>query len=69
VGKKKVQYIRVTSSAGGAPKEIQSPLQPTAYKGITVVVKDSNGDGSDDSLVVTGTKKVGKKTSSVTLGV
>jgi hypothetical protein len=67
VGKKKAQYIRVTSSAGGTPKEIRSPLQSTAFKGITVVARDSNGDGSDDSIVVSGTKKVGKKTSTITL--
>src|SRR5262249_28500397 len=67
VGKKKSQYLRVTSSAGGTPKEIRSPLQSTAYKGITVVAKDTNGDGSEDSIVVSGTKKVGRKTTSITL--
>jgi hypothetical protein len=62
VGKKNVQFIRVTSSAGGTPREIRSPFQSTAYKGITVVANDSN-----DSIVVTGTKKLGRKTSSITL--
>jgi hypothetical protein len=67
VGKKNVQFILVTSSAGGTPRQIRSPFQSTAYKGITVVAKDSNGDGSDDSIVVTGTKKRGRKTSSITI--
>jgi hypothetical protein len=65
VGKKKATFIRVTSSAGGTPKEIRSPFQRPAYKVITVRAIDTNGDGSDDSIVVTGKKR--RKTGSVSI--
>jgi hypothetical protein len=65
VGKKKILYVQVTSSAGGTPKLITSPYQTPKYKNITVVPKDSNGDGSDDSVIVSGKK--GKKTVTVTV--
>ena len=67
VGKKKATFIRITSSAGGTPKELRSPFQKPAYKGITVLAKDTNGDGSDDSIVVTGKK--GKKTRTVNISI
>jgi autotransporter-associated beta strand protein len=65
VGKKKATFIRIISSAGGTPKELRSPFQKPAYRGITVLAKDTNGDGSDDSVVVTGKK--GKKTRTVNI--
>ena len=67
VGKKKATFIRITSSAGGTPKELRSPFQKPAYRGITVLAKDTNGDGSDVSVVVTGKK--GKKTRTVNIPV
>jgi autotransporter-associated beta strand protein len=62
---KKATFIRVTSSAGGTPKVIRSPFQKPAYKGISVRAIDTNGDGSDDSIVVTGKKR--RKTGSVNI--
>ena len=56
VGKKKATFIRITSSAGGTPKALRSPFQKPAYSGITVLGKDTNGDGSDESVLVTGKK-------------
>jgi hypothetical protein len=65
VGKKKVLFIQVTSSAGGSPVMIQSPFQSPKYKGITAVPVDTNGDGSDDSVIVSAKK--GKKTVTETI--
>jgi hypothetical protein len=65
VGKTKLHYIQVTSSAGGTPELIQSPFQPSKYKAITVVPADTDGDGSDDSVIVSARK--GKRTVTVTL--
>jgi hypothetical protein len=60
VGRKNVQFIRITSSAGGTPTVLQSPLQSSAYRNITLVALDN-------SIVVSGTRKVGRKTRTVTI--
>lgn len=65
VRRKKVRFIRVTSSAGGEPTEMKSPLQQPTYRGVAVHVLDTDHDGSDDSVVVTGKRR--KKIQSVTI--
>jgi hypothetical protein len=65
VGKKKVLFIHLTFSDGRAAADIRSPFQSPAFRGIKVAVKDANGDGSDDSILLTGKK--GKKKLTQTL--
>lgn len=67
VGKRKAQFIHLTFSDGRAAEDVRSPFQAPAFKGITVAVKDTNGDGSDDTILVTARK--GKVTRTATLAV
>jgi hypothetical protein len=65
VGKRKKQMIEVDFADTGALKSRNpSPLQSPAFKNITVSVRDSNGDGVPDQVVVAARK--GKKTVTMT---
>ena len=49
--------VRVTfADTGGLKEQFLSPLQRGRFKGIGVSVKDSNGDGVADTVVLTGRK-------------
>jgi V8-like Glu-specific endopeptidase len=67
VGRRKALFIHLTFSNGRAAEDVRSPFQSPVFKGITVAVKDANGDGSDDSVVVTARK--GRTTRTATLAV
>jgi hypothetical protein len=61
VGKKKRLNVLVSFADTGAMKsEFASPFQMPAFKNIQVSMRDSNGDGVPDQVVVTAKK--GKKT-------
>jgi hypothetical protein len=65
VGKRKKLVILVTYADTGAKKsQIISPFQKSKYKAIKVTVRDSNGDGVADQVVLTAKK--GKKTATRT---
>jgi V8-like Glu-specific endopeptidase len=66
-GKKKELLIQLTFSDGRPAEVIPSPFQAPAFKDIMVAVEDTNGDGSDDSILVTARK--GKKTRAEILAV
>jgi hypothetical protein len=66
-GKKTARFIHLTFSDGRAAEDVRSPFQPPAFRGITLTVEDTNGDGSDDSILVTAGK--GKRTRTETLAV
>src|SRR5262249_42741945 len=66
VGKKKKLMVEVDFADTGAKKrEFTSPFQAPAFKNIQVRVRDSDGDGVADQVVVTAKK--GKKTQTVAL--
>jgi hypothetical protein len=66
VGKRKKLVIVVTFADTGAKKsQITSPFQKPAYRSIQVSVKDTNGDGVPDAVVLTARKS--KKTVTTTL--
>jgi hypothetical protein len=67
VGRKRALFIHLTFSDGRAAEDVRSPFQPPSFRGVTVVVKDANGDGSDDSLLLSARK--GKKAVTRILGV
>jgi hypothetical protein len=57
LGKKKKLAILVSFADNGAKKTVlPSPFQKPAYKKISVGVKDTNGDGVADAVVVTAVK-------------
>jgi hypothetical protein len=62
VGKKKARLmVQVLADDTGALKEeLPSPFQKPAFKNIRVSVRDSNGDGVPDQVVLTAKK--GKRT-------
>src|SRR5262249_50408862 len=63
VGKKKALFIHLTFGDDRAAEDIRSPFQPPAFKGIRVVVEDTNGDGVNDFVLLTarrGKKKVNR---------
>jgi hypothetical protein len=58
VGKKKRLMVEVFDAATGALKvEFRSPFQKPAFEHIQVRVRDSNGDGAADQIVVTAKKR------------
>jgi hypothetical protein len=60
-GKKKRLEVQVLFADTGAPeRQFISPFQKPAFKGISVTVRDSNGDGLADQVVLTARK--GRKT-------
>ena len=61
VGKKQRLMVQVFFADTGAKEgEFAVPFQKPAFKNIQVSVRDTNGDGVPDQVVVTATK--GKKT-------
>jgi RHS repeat-associated protein/uncharacterized repeat protein (TIGR01451 family) len=60
-GKKKRLVVRVFfADTGAKDKEFTSPYQAPAFKGIQLSLRDTNGDGVPDTVVLTARK--GKKT-------
>jgi hypothetical protein len=69
VGKKKQLAVEVDFTDNGALKrKFTSPFQSPAFKGIQVKVRDSNGDGVPDQVVVTAKNKKGKAVTAVFSG-
>jgi hypothetical protein len=67
VGKKKRLVVEVLFAETGALKdEFPSPFQKPAFKNVQVSVRDSNGDGVPDQVVLTAKK--GKRAVSTTFG-
>jgi hypothetical protein len=65
VRKKKRLAVQVSFADTGAPKgQFFSPFQKPAFRNIQVSVRDSNGDGVPDQVVLTARK--GKKTVTAT---
>jgi hypothetical protein len=65
VGKRKKLAIIVTYADTGAQVgQITSPFQKPAFRAIQVSVRDSNGDGMPDEVVLTARK--GKRTVTAT---
>jgi hypothetical protein len=55
----KTQRLVIRLSRGGVVREILSPFQKPQFSAIQVVAQDTDGDGADDTAVVTASK--GKK--------
>jgi hypothetical protein len=55
--KKRLDVVVTYADTGAKKTEFPSPFQKPAFSKVQVSVKDTNGDGAPDTVVLTGTRR------------